>query len=74
VTDVGRASLAVADATRVADERGIDGLIRALVLGVRDLGGQARTLQSGLVHKELLIAAVGGALMLAFLTIGAIGL
>jgi NADH-quinone oxidoreductase subunit L len=74
VIDVGRASLAVADATRVADERGIDGLIRMLVRGTRALGGRARTLQSGLVHKELLLAAVGGALMLAFLTIGAIGL
>ncbi len=74
VIDVGRASLAVAEATRVADERGIDGLIRALVRGTRALGGLARTLQSGLVHKELLLAAVGGALVLAFLTIGAVGL
>lgn len=74
VIDVGRASLTVAEATRVADERGIDGLIRALVRGTRTLGGLARTLQSGLVHKELLLAAVGGALVLAFLTIGAVGL
>jgi len=72
VLGVGRASLAVADASRVADERGIDGLIRALVRGTRDLGGRARTLQSGLVHKELLLAAVGGAVMLAFLAVGVV--
>ena len=74
VLGVGRASLSVAGASRVADERGIDGLILALVRGTRALGGRARELQSGLVHKELLLAAVGGALMLAFLAIGAIGL
>lgn len=72
VIGVGRAGLAVADATRVADERGIDGLIRTLVQGTRDLGGRARTLQSGLVHKELLLAAVGGAVMLAFLAVGVV--
>jgi len=72
VLGVGRASLAVADASRVADERGIDGLIRALVRGTRALGGRARTLQSGLVHKELLLAAVGGAVMLAFLAVGVV--
>lgn len=74
VTGVGRASLAVADASRAADERGIDGLIRALVRGTRALGDRARQLQSGLVHKELLLAAVGGALMLAFLAVGVVGL
>ena len=72
VLGVGRAGLALADASRAADERGIDGLIRALVRGTRDLGGRARTLQSGLVHKELLLAAVGGALMLAFLAVGVV--
>ena len=73
VLGVGRASLALAGATRIADERGIDGLISALVRGTRTLGGRARELQSGLVHKELLLAAAGGAVMLAFLAIGAIG-
>lgn len=73
VIGVGRASLAAADAARVADERGIDGLILALVRGTRALGNRARTLQSGLVHKELLLAAAGGALLLAFLAIVAIG-
>lgn len=70
VRAVGRGGLAVADWTKLADERGIDGLIRALVRGTRKLGGRARELQSGLVHRELLLAVVGGALMLVLLAIG----
>lgn len=70
VLAVGRASLAVAGAARTTDERGIDGLIFALVRGTRRLGGRARELQSGLIHKELLLAAVGGALIFVLLVIG----
>lgn len=72
VFGVARASLALADASRVADERGIDGVIRAVVRNTRNLGGRARKLQSGLVHKELLLAAAGGALILAFLAVGVV--
>ncbi|QIN84477.1 NADH-quinone oxidoreductase subunit L [Rubrobacter tropicus] len=74
VLGVGRGSLALADATRISDERGIDGLISALVRGTRDLGGRARVLQSGLVHKELLLAVAGGAVLLALLALGAVTL
>lgn len=70
VRAVGRGGLAVAGATRLADERGIDGLIRALVRGTRELGGRARRLQSGLVHKELLFAVAGGALIFVLVIIG----
>ncbi len=70
VLGVGRLGLALAGAARLADERGIDGLIAALVRGARGLGGRARTLQSGLVHKELLLAVVGGALIFVLLAIG----
>lgn len=70
VLAVGRGGLAAAEATRLTDERGIDGLIRALVRGMRELGGRARRLQSGLVHKELLLAAVGGALIFVLVVIG----
>ena len=70
VRAVGRGGLAVAGATRLADERGIDGLIRALVRGTRVLGGRARELQSGLVHRELLLAVGGGALVFVLLVIG----
>jgi NADH-quinone oxidoreductase subunit L len=70
VLGVGRAGLAAAHASRLVDERGIDGLIGALVRGTRELGGRARTLQSGLVHKELLIAVAGVALIFVLLVIG----
>ena len=70
VLGVGRAGLAAAHASRLVDERGIDGLIGALVRGTRELGGRARMLQSGLVHRELLIAVAGVALLFALLVIG----
>ncbi len=70
VVAVGQGGLAVAGTTRLADERGIDGLIRALVRGTRALGARARELQSGLVHRELLLAAAGGALVFVLLVIG----
>ena len=70
VLGVGHAGLAVARASRLTDEKGIDGLIFALVRGIRNLGRRARRLQTGLVHKELLLAVTGGALILALLAIG----
>ena len=70
VLGAGRLGLAVAGAARRFDERGIDGLIAALVGGTRSLGARARTLQSGFVHKELLLAVVGGAVIFLVLTLG----
>jgi len=67
VLGVGRANLAVGRWVRSGDERGIDGLIFALVAGVRDLGARARTLQSGLIHHSLAISAVATAVLLAIL-------
>lgn len=69
VLTVGHAGLAVARASRITDEKGIDGLIFALVRGTRDLGRRARRLQTGLVHKELLLAVTGGVLILTFLAV-----
>jgi len=69
VRGVGRAALAVAHAARVVDERGIDGLIRALVGGVSGLGGRARTLQTGLVSRELVVTLGGVALVVAVLLV-----
>ena len=74
VLAVGSAALAVANASRATDEKGIDGLIAALVRGTRNLGGRARGLQTGLVHRELLLAAVGGVLVFALLIVGSVGL
>lgn len=71
VLGLGGASLAIARAARATDDAGIDRLIGALVRGTRDLGGRARELQTGLVHRELLLAAAGAALILAFLAAGA---
>ena len=56
VLNVGRAGLALARLARASDERRIDGLIFALVAGMRALGGHARALQSGLIHRELAVS------------------
>ncbi len=72
VLAIGQLGLALARASRLIDEKGIDGLIFALVRGTRKLGSRARGLQTGLVHRELLLAVAGGALMLAFLVVGVI--
>lgn len=61
----GRVGLGVARATRCSDERGVDGLIYALVDRVHAWGTRARELQSGLVHRELAISVVGIAVILA---------
>lgn len=58
---VGRTSLGIARFAQLMDEGGIDGLIRRLVVDVRRLGVQARQLQSGLVHQELMLAFGGTA-------------
>lgn len=73
VISVGRGAMALASASTSTDEHGIDGLIRTLVRGTRNLGSRARTLQSGLVHKELALAVVGGAAILVFVALAALG-
>jgi NADH-quinone oxidoreductase subunit L len=70
VRAVGRGGLGVARLADLADERGIDGLIRGLVRTTRGLGSRARTLQSGLVHRELLLAVAGAALFFVLLLVG----
>ncbi len=72
VVAVGRASLVVAGASRTTDEAGIGRSIAALVSGARGLGGRARQLQSGLIHRELALATIGGALILVVLAAGAV--
>ncbi|OYV75030.1 MAG: NADH-quinone oxidoreductase subunit L [Chromatiales bacterium 21-64-14] len=70
VLAVGGFGLALARGARFSDERGIDGLIFGLARRTRALGERARALQSGLVHRELALAAAGAALMLAALVAG----
>ena len=72
VLGFGRANLAVAHWVRVWGERGIDGLIFALVAAVRALGARARTLQSGLIHHSLAISAVATAVILVILFLASI--
>ena len=69
VLAVGRLGLNIGRGARFGDERGIDGLIFALVRGTINLGNRARTLQSGLIHREMAISVVGAALIFAVLFI-----
>ena len=66
---VGRASLDVADATQALDAEGIDGAIRGLVAGTRQWGLRVRQLQTGLVHRELLLTFGGTAAVLILVLI-----
>lgn len=65
----GQRSLQTGRGSRGFDERGLDGLISALVRATWQLGGRARGLQSGLVFRELALAAAGAALAVAILLI-----
>ena len=64
VEGVGTAGMSVARASRMSDEAGIDTWIANLVSGTRRLGARARLLQSGLVHRELLLAAGATAIVM----------
>jgi len=64
VLAIGRLGLRLGLAARFSDERGIDGLIFSLVNNTIELGNRARTLQSGLIHREMAITVVGTAFIL----------
>jgi len=69
VLAIGRLGLVIGRATRRNDEQGIDEIIFSFVRGTINLGAKARTLQSGLIHKELAISAVTSLMILAFMLI-----
>ncbi len=69
VLATGRAGLRLGQAVRLNDEQGIDGIIFSFVRCMVNLGGKARTLQSGLIHKELAISTVASAMILVFMLI-----
>ena len=69
VLAVGRLGLSIGRMTRKGDDQGIDGLIYSLVRGTIRLGNNARALQSGLIHREMALTAVGTALILTALLI-----
>jgi len=64
VVAFGRCNDAAGRATRRNDEQGIDGLIAALVRGTVALGTHIRRLQSGLIHRELVMSGAGMVLIL----------
>lgn len=69
VLGVGRASLKVAADTQELDAEGIDGAIRGLVSGTWQWGLRVRQLQTGLVHRELLLTFGGAAAVLVLVLI-----
>lgn len=59
VLAIGRAGLSLGNRARQTDAGGIDALIFGLVARTVALGTRVRRLQSGLVHRELAITALG---------------
>lgn len=74
VLALGRLNCGIGRGVRMSDERGIDGLIFGLVRGSLALGAQVRTLQSGLIHRELAMSVLGTAVILAVLMAGLLSL
>jgi len=69
VLATGRAGLQLGRLARRNDEQGIDRIIFSFVRGTISLGGKARILQSGLIHKELAISMIVSAVFLLFILI-----
>lgn len=63
VLTLGRTSMHIGFASRKADQDGIDRMIFGLVHATVALGGRARRLQSGLVHRELALTFAGTGLL-----------
>jgi NADH-quinone oxidoreductase subunit L len=59
VLAIGRLNLSLGRASRASDERGIDRFIFALVRRTIEMGGRARRLQSGLIHREMALTFIG---------------
>lgn len=67
VLAIGRLGLKIGHALRRNDEQSIDRIIFTFVRGTVNLGNKARVLQSGLIHKELAISIVAGAIILVIM-------
>lgn len=70
VSALGRLNCDIGRGVRRSDESGIDGLIFGLVRGSLALSAQIRILQSGLIHRELALSALGTAIILTALMAG----
>lgn len=66
---IGQQSLRLGRATGFTDTNGIDAAIFGLVRRMVAAGAQARRLQSGFIHRELALTAIGTALIMAMLLI-----
>ncbi len=64
VLAIGRAGLKLGRVARRTDDKGIDGFIFSFVDSTVKFAGKARTLQSGLIHKELAISTIASAMIL----------
>ena len=64
---IGQQSLRLGSATQSTDTNGIDAAIFGLVRRMIAAGAQARRLQSGFIHRELALTAIGIALIVAVL-------
>ena len=67
VLALGRANLSLGHFARRADGEGIDAAIFGFVRGTIATGARARRLQSGFIHRELALTAIGIALIVAVL-------
>jgi len=70
VLAVGQTGINIAHMTRNSDEQGIDLFIFSIVRRTIKLGNHARTLQSGLIHRELAISVIVTAGLFIFAAIG----
>lgn len=69
IQDVGGLGLTLSALARRLDEDGIDTLLGGLVQQARALGSQARKVQTGRIHREMLLAAGGAAVLVVVLLV-----
>ena len=67
VLGFGRINLSLGWLARKIDTKGIDGFIFGLVRQIIDTGIRARKLQSGFIHREMALAVIGMAVIVAVL-------
>ena len=71
VNGIGGGTLSMAAASKVADDRGVDGAAEGVARGFGWAGGLLRKLQTGLSHHYYVIVAIGLVALMAALATGA---
>ncbi len=69
VNSMSTATRFVANASRIADDHGVDATIENAARGVGVAGTQGRRLQTGLAHQYYLIVAIGTVLLIAIASV-----